>query len=645
MAHETQQEIQNKIKDIDAALASPYTPPPLATMLREKKGEYEKQLKDFKAVVKKEKKKSTPATEKPKLEQKKKEIKQKASDLNKEVDDLLAKLKDDAAKVFNKGRSKKELINDSHHRAHRPGKHTSKSGKVYYEERANRTDYSPEEMLHCGARIKKMITGGYVSDIQSPELKALYDYLNREIGLEFNSYIGSHRYLQPNESIYCSITTPEKQFPIFVMLSWFPGDEDIYYSIWEGTSGSEFDRPEGFISVGPFYAGDEKEIMDDISDDLARYEKDRESINDVIYKYLYEGKAYSASELIDEADASAEYDRRDAMESTDNPADFQITTLEQAIAFLGPNEVTVQEVEYKKGGRLKSALMRDRKYTSNQEWERRYNRKGGPKHYMHYKAEGGPIDSGYYKTHSDAQLWNDWTAEQRRHFLQDHFPYLGRITSDELLANFNLANLDPFEEMTYNDLKKDDNSKVSVLKLIINGVDGDYSQLDETLAEIAVLQAIEEKTINELVTLPFKSLDENLQMAIEQHRTDGQYDLGGQVATGKNISVFGYNTSNFDISPAAADEISKVAALITKTDGVSLYKQQSSALRNLAETTDDILGLQKKVLASGNISKHEVNKLNSDLILIGAYNYKMGSLVNLVFLSDVLYEIMILGVK
>lgn len=46
------------------------------------------------------------------------------------------------------------------------------------------------------------------------------------------------------------------------------------------------------------------------------------------------------------------------------------------------------------GGRIKSALMRDRKYTSQQEWEKSYKRKGTKKTYAHHKAKGGVVKDG-----------------------------------------------------------------------------------------------------------------------------------------------------------------------------------------------------------------------------------------------------------
>jgi hypothetical protein len=52
------------------------------------------------------------------------------------------------------------------------------------------------------------------------------------------------------------------------------------------------------------------------------------------------------------------------------------------------------------------------------------------------------------------------------------------------LVNFDIDDLDQYEEMVYNDMKKN-NTKASTLQVIINTVEGDYTQLSPKLAEIA----------------------------------------------------------------------------------------------------------------------------------------------------------------
>lgn len=59
----------------------------------------------------------------------------------------------------------------------------------------------------------------------------------------------------------------------------------------------------------------------------------------------------------------------------------------------GPLEMEYEFVDdaYSKGGRLKSALMRDRKYQSREPWEQAYRRTGNPKHPHYAYAQGGII--------------------------------------------------------------------------------------------------------------------------------------------------------------------------------------------------------------------------------------------------------------
>lgn len=641
----TQQEIRESITKIDKALASPYTPPGSMDMLRQKKVEFQGKLKEHKEVTQKLKKKSTPAAQKPALKEAKKKIETAGDKLIKEANSILEKLKlkNPGAAAFNEGRSEKELTTDSRRKANKPGKHISKSGKTYYEERANRTDFSQEERLECGARIKKMITGGSVSDIQSSRLKEIYNYLSQEIGLVFDSYVGIHRYSAANESIYSSVLTPEKELPVFIMLTYFPGTDNLVYSIWEGTSGSEADMY-SMEQFGPYHSSHESKLKDDIAANLVKYENDDRDAKEIA-KYIYDGETYTASQLIDFADTSAEYDRRDVMENGDNPDDFKIKNVDQAIEFLGKDDVTIETMKFARGGRPKSALMRDRKYKSLEPWEQRYIRKGETRHYVYYKADGGPVNTDYYETHTAAQLWNDWTETQREHFLTDHFPYLPTSpkfpTATELLQNFYPNNLDPWEQKLYDDFKKD-GSKVETLQLIINSVGGDYSQLDETLAEIAVLRDQEQKITFKMAKMSFDQLEDSIQQAVNVHRLCGQYDFGGAIVPGvaKNINVFGYETLNFDICPQASEELLKAVGIINfGSTSPKIYKDRSSALRNLSETADDIFALQKKIMGSGAVNKKQADKLISDLTLAGVYNYKAGTVIHLNFLSDSLYEI------
>jgi hypothetical protein len=73
----------------------------------------------------------------------------------------------------------------------------------------------------------------------------------------------------------------------------------------------------------------------------------------------------------------------------------------------------------KKGGRLKSALMRDRKYQSGEPWEQNYQRSTRPRHPHYAYAKGGAI-SNQYEGKTPEEIWNAWSPDQRVHFLHDH---------------------------------------------------------------------------------------------------------------------------------------------------------------------------------------------------------------------------------
>jgi hypothetical protein len=60
-----------------------------------------------------------------------------------------------------------------------------------------------------------------------------------------------------------------------------------------------------------------------------------------------------------------------------------------------------------------------------------------------------------------------------------------------LLADFDLDNLDTFESMRYRDLESRSSlTKANLLQIIINTAEGDYSQLSPQLAEIAEYQDV-----------------------------------------------------------------------------------------------------------------------------------------------------------
>jgi len=79
--------------------------------------------------------------------------------------------------------------------------------------------------------------------------------------------------------------------------------------------------------------------------------------------------------------------------------------------------------------------------------------------------------------------------------ISEKFAYGGELYDryEEALDNFNPMNLDAYETMMYKNLTERGMDKVDALKIIINNVEGDYSQLSPSLAEIAQVEFVEER--------------------------------------------------------------------------------------------------------------------------------------------------------
>jgi len=60
-----------------------------------------------------------------------------------------------------------------------------------------------------------------------------------------------------------------------------------------------------------------------------------------------------------------------------------------------------------------------------------------------------------------------------------------QITNRNKFIDFDVDNLDTYERMLYDDLISNGNDKESALKILINSVEGDCSQLSDELAELA----------------------------------------------------------------------------------------------------------------------------------------------------------------
>jgi len=133
--------------------------------------------------------------------------------------------------------------------------------------------------------------------------------------------------------------------------------------------------------------------------------------------------------------------------------------------------------KYAKGGTTESA---DRKYSalkSGKRTSRKYasvEMRGGGVYHRRNANQYGRVKGG--KTYYE---YSENRTDSRR--------YLAKGGSVGSLKDFNINDLDPYETFIYNDMSKK-MSKEDALQIIINNVEGDYSQLSPNLRKIAKKQ-------------------------------------------------------------------------------------------------------------------------------------------------------------
>ena len=97
---------------------------------------------------------------------------------------------------------------------------------------------------------------------------------------------------------------------------------------------------------------------------------------------------------------------------------------------------------------------------------------------------------------------------------------------------------------------------------------------------------------------------------------------GGSVS--QNISVFGYETLNYDICPLAIEEFEKaVLALENSEDSKKI------ALSRVAMYVDDVFGVEKQAKVDNSVSKKEFEYAVSQSLVAASYNYAAGLEINL----------------
>jgi hypothetical protein len=198
-------------------------------------------------------------------------------------------------------------------------------------------------------------------------------------------------------------------------------------------------------------------------------------------------------------------------------------------------------------------------------------------------ADGGAIKN-QYESRTIENIWNNWTLSQKLHFLSDHseevygspsvkgqvnnkineffgkliyqkyddlplntkvalimhttrgqYAYGGGMEGNNIdaeLEDFDIDELDDFETMQYNQFLPS-SGKVGALQILINNVEGDYSQLSEELAELAEKQMSSEEYDEATRDMRFER--------------DG-YANGGMMAKGGAFKPYGKTKGRYTIN-------------------------------------------------------------------------------------------------
>lgn len=247
--------------------------------------------------------------------------------------------------------------------------------------------------------------------------------------------------------------------------------------------------------------------------------------------------------------------------------------------------------------------------------------------------KGGGIPNNYAGKTAE-HVWNEWSREQKIHFLQDHEP-----NKLDYILEF-------YPNLNYNDFKTlegEDGYIIKVLKEHIS--EGQYQQGGYLYADD---MGIEDHQATRVYVKPnklegkayFKQGDgvyvkfedgsdgffsENDIIKLEDKPIESEIPENDLM--GHEINVFGYQTKNFDLHEQA---IELFKAEIDKLESSELREiiksERKSGLADCARTLDSILGTAKEVYESPNpVTESLFTAVLTELELMSAYWYKSGA--------------------
>jgi len=367
---------------------------------------------------------------------------------------------------------------------------------------------------------------------------------------------------------------------------------------------------------------------------------------------------------------------------TEKQFDADSSLMDAAWNLAKHNDFDVEKIKederFAKGGRIKSALMRDRKYSSQEEWEKRYKRSGRARHYM---ADGGLLPTDYPKGSTIKSVWNSWTKEQKQHFINDHSNQIAAHAPGFIdlakLADKKFADFTGMEKMALENVilrhisegryehggnipdadRMIPRSEVKTGIIVSNHTrdkflsfkfDAGTSQNDpiwvsnKEMAYIYKTYDEAENVVNRLDEVDFftnadtaaKALDYDTLREVTLYADGGEITKPSYFGQGTNITLFGYQTNNFDICPMAVEQFTQARNFISSNITGKKFEEQSAALVNLAKEVDSIFHLEKIVFEEGFSTDLTISTVVKAIALCGIFNFTGDSLIDLSFLGN-----------
>jgi hypothetical protein len=670
-------DIKANIEKLEKSINSPTTPESFLPKLKGKKMELEAELKKLESAEKKEdnlekilentdkilksktasktvkntakKKAQTAKKEIAKVKQVKETVAKKASTTKVNVKELLAGLSKDQ-KAFNRGRSKDEIQTDARVKALPAGKRISADGNVYYENRPNRSDVSTKR--------KPYLEDGGEVDLTGDVYKVLYTKKDGDETVYWEEiYAESEKdaediFNKKHEGKNRTIENISNRFAKGGKLSnkgaYLNEPQGGKYTRYEDSKESNRAKPAGWRYTN---AGAKRLKLSNPNTYVtkAHLEKYRGKYftdsKGVKHRYVYIERRADKSDIkrgFPFLEKGGELEIEKHNEKEDKVTRYAVKHNGKTQGYINYDieEGVYQATDNSKNSGVRFAL---KEFDSLDEAKEYIDSKLPKKVYMEY-AKGGSIPNNYEGKTAE-QVWDEWSVEQREHFLQDHNNQLSqqhRIKKEKL---------EEVKEYKFNELGM---MPISWLEKHIS--QGQYEHGGEIdnmdIAENSALKVYVKPTKKEGIALFKQGEAVCVCHDDDTHEWHDEKDLlkmeDGEILSeiaedkleGTNINIFGYQTQNFDVSEHAAQYFNEGIAKIEELGSESAKESLSKA----AEQLDIILSKVKEKEEDELVLKSSTRVILNAIQLFAYNNYKCGLVIPIELLTNICSEILELDV-